>query len=186
MNAVAQRFLEPDLDSRETRESIGVLISAGADAWSCPELGELRRGGFDSERSNGLYFKVKEQRNSYFTRCLAKHDGPVFATTDYLSRYASNIRASMPDGRYHTVLRASGYVRNESHPSPRHSFEITRRRIARAAVADRAWHDDFAGRREHHRDLKTRSGLLKSVDRVSADMQRHVLAGRAMCRFHFS
>ena len=99
MNVVGQKVLEQDSDSSETSERIGAVISAEADVWSSPGMAELHRGGFDSERCSRSHSEVNEQRVPYVTRCLVEYDRRAVGTIDHACRYASEIRAFMPDGK---------------------------------------------------------------------------------------
>lgn len=114
MNPMAQKVLEQDPDPRETRKRIEAVISAEADAWSYPRRVELRRDGFDCERS-----EVRKQRTAYVTRCLAEHDGLVVAVTHYVCEYADEIRAFMSEGRHYSVPGADDYGRSDTCPNLR-------------------------------------------------------------------
>lgn len=179
MSAMAQEFLDHDPDSRETHERIDAVIGADAAVWSSPGPVGLRRGGFDSERCKLPHSHVKEQRVPCAMRNLVEQDGSVVGTTGYVCRYASKIRALMPDGGHHTMPGSSTHGRNDSRPKPRHFFEIDRQSITHAAIAGREGPDGLTRRRARNRELETRSGQAESVDRSSADMQHLIFAGSA-------
>jgi len=106
-----------------------------ADVWSCPSFSELRRDGFDCERWNRLHPETKDQRVPYVTQCLAQHDGPAIAATDYVREYADQIRAFMPQGKRYVVLGTDGYGRSDTRENLRSFFEVDRYWIAHAAIS---------------------------------------------------
>ena len=106
-----------------------------ADVWSCPSFTELSRNGFDCERWNRLHPAKQDQRTPHVAECLARHDGPVVAATDYVRGVADQIRAFIPHGRRYTVLGTDGYGRSDSRAHLLDFFEVNDRWIAHAAVA---------------------------------------------------
>ncbi|MER3546195.1 MAG: pyruvate dehydrogenase (acetyl-transferring), homodimeric type [Rhodanobacteraceae bacterium] len=109
-------------------------FGVAADIWSCPSFSELRRDGFDCERWNRLHPESKDQRVPYVAQCLADHDGPVVAATDYVREYADQIRAFMPRGKRYIVLGTDGYGRSDTREHLRAFFEVDRYWIAHAAL----------------------------------------------------
>jgi FixJ family two-component response regulator len=65
---------------------------------------------------------------------LAKHDGPVIASTDYMKNYAEQIRPFMPKGRTYKVLGTDGFGRSDFRSKLREHFEINRHYIVVAAL----------------------------------------------------
>jgi pyruvate dehydrogenase E1 component len=65
-------------------------------------------------------------------QCLAKHDGPVVAATDYVQMYANQIRPFV-DRRY-VVLGTDGYGRSDTRKNLRRFFEVDRNYVAVAAL----------------------------------------------------
>jgi pyruvate dehydrogenase E1 component len=106
-----------------------------ADVWSCPSYSELSRDGFDCERWNRLHPEAKAPRIAYMTACLANHDGPVIAASEYVRAVADQVRAFVPEGRLFTVLGADGFGRSDTREHLRDFFEVDAHWIAHAALA---------------------------------------------------
>jgi pyruvate dehydrogenase E1 component len=102
-----------------------------ADVWSVTSFTELRREGMDVERWN-LLNPEKKQKTSYVTECLAKAEGPVIASTDYMKAFADQIRAYIPQ-RY-VVLGTDGFGRSDSREALRDFFEVDRYHVVLAAL----------------------------------------------------
>jgi len=102
-----------------------------ADIWSVTSFNELRRDGLDVERWNMLHPEAT-QRVSFVEQCLAKRNGPVIASTDYIKSYADQIRGFLP-ARY-TVLGTDGFGRSDSRKKLRGFFEVDRHYVAIAAL----------------------------------------------------
>ena len=107
--------------------------SVAADVWSCPSFTELAREGADAERWNLLH-PTEARRKSYVEQCLAKHDGPVIASTDYVRAFAEQIRPFVPAGRAYRVLGTDGYGRSDTRQKLRWHFEVDRSWVAVAAL----------------------------------------------------
>ena len=105
----------------------------GASIWSCPSFNELARDGQAAERWNLLH-PTEQPRIAYVTEQLAKHDGPVIASTDYMKNYAEQIRAFVPKGRTYKVLGTDGYGRSDFRTKLREHFEVNRHYIVVAAL----------------------------------------------------
>lgn len=105
--------------------------SVSADVWSVTSFTELRREGMDVERWN-LLNPEKKQKTSYVTECLAKAEGPVIASTDYMKAFADQIRAYIPQ-RY-VVLGTDGFGRSDSREALRDFFEVDRYHVVLAAL----------------------------------------------------
>ena len=119
----------------EAAELLAADFGVKADVWSCPSFSELSRDGFDCERYNRLHPEAEEPRLPYVAQCLAGHDGPVVAVTEYVRAVADQVRAFVPDGRHFTALGADGYGRSDTREHLRHFFEVDRYWIAHAALA---------------------------------------------------
>ena len=104
-----------------------------ADVWSCPSFNELAREGQDVERWNLLH-PTEPQRESFVTRQLAGHAGPVIASTDYIKNYVEQIRPFIPKGRAYKVLGTDGFGRSDFRYRLREHFEINRHYITVAAL----------------------------------------------------
>ena len=119
----------------EAAELLDKEFGVMADVWSCPSFSELSRDGFDCKRWNRLHPEPKERRVPYVTQCLADHEGPVVATTEYVRAVADQVRAFMPTGRSYTALGADGFGRSDTREALRTFFEVGPRWIAHAAIA---------------------------------------------------
>ncbi|HEX7348112.1 MAG TPA: pyruvate dehydrogenase (acetyl-transferring), homodimeric type [Rhodanobacteraceae bacterium] len=105
-----------------------------ADVWSCPSFNELARDGFDCERWNRLHPTAKQKHVPYFTACLAKHEGPVVAASEYVRAVTDQVRAFVPEGRRFTALGADGFGRSDTREALRGFFEVDEFWIAEAAI----------------------------------------------------
>jgi pyruvate dehydrogenase E1 component len=105
----------------------------GADVWSATSFTELRRDGLDAERWNMLHPEAKP-RIPYVEQCLAKHEGPVVAASDYIKTFADQIRPFVPKDRSYRVLGTDGFGRSDSRSKLRHFFEVNRCFVAIAAL----------------------------------------------------
>jgi pyruvate dehydrogenase E1 component len=117
-------------------QDFGVL----ADVWSVTSFTELRRDGIEVERFNTLNPLEKKPRVPYVTEQLAKRDGPVIASTDYIRAFADQIRAWVPN-RYR-VLGTDGFGRSDYRKALRSFFEVDRHHVAVSAL--KALADDGA------------------------------------------
>jgi pyruvate dehydrogenase E1 component len=106
-------------------------FGVAADVWSVTSFNELRRDGIDAERWNLLHPEEKA-RTPYVQECLAGHDGPVIASTDYIRTYADQIRPYI-DRRY-TTLGTDGFGRSDLRRKLREFFEVDRHYVAIAAL----------------------------------------------------
>jgi len=106
-------------------------FGVAATVWSAPSFTELQRDGAAAERWNMLHPEEKP-RQSYVAQCLAKHDGPVVAATDYVQMYANQIRPFV-DRRF-VVLGTDGYGRSDTRKNLRRFFEVDRNYVAVAAL----------------------------------------------------
>jgi pyruvate dehydrogenase E1 component len=119
------------------RESIAAAemlekdFGVAADVWSVTSFNELRREGLDAERWNMLHPEAK-QRISYVEECLAKRNGPVIASTDYMKSYADQIRGFLP--KRFKVLGTDGFGRSDTRKKLRGFFEVDRNYICVAAL----------------------------------------------------
>jgi pyruvate dehydrogenase E1 component len=104
-----------------------------ADVWSCPSFNELTRDGQDAERHNMLH-PMETPRVSFVGQQLAKHSGPVVASTDYMKAYAEQIRPFIPKDRTYKVLGTDGFGRSDFRSKLREHFEVNRHYIVVAAL----------------------------------------------------
>jgi pyruvate dehydrogenase E1 component len=109
------------------RDDFGVA----ADVWSATSFTELARDGDDVARWNMLHPEA-EARVPYVAACLAGHDGPLVAATDYMRSYANQIRPYVD--RPYTVLGTDGFGRSDTRANLRRFFEVDRHYVAIAAL----------------------------------------------------
>ncbi len=102
-----------------------------ADVWSVTSFTELRREGLEVERWNMLNPEQKS-RSSYVEQCLAKTEGPVIASTDYMKSFADQIRSFVP--RRFITLGTDGFGRSDSREALRSFFEVDRYYVTLAAL----------------------------------------------------
>ena len=112
-----------------------------ADVWSITSFTELSREGQNVQRWN-LYHPEEKPQRSYVESCLAGHNGPVVATTDYVRLYAEQIR-SLIQQRY-VVLGTDGFGRSDTRERLRQFFEVDRHTIAFTALKALADDGDLA------------------------------------------
>jgi pyruvate dehydrogenase E1 component len=65
---------------------------------------------------------------------LVGHQGPVVASTDYMTAYSEQIRAYIPAGRAYKVLGTDGFGRSDFRSKLREHFEVNRHYIVVAAL----------------------------------------------------
>jgi pyruvate dehydrogenase E1 component len=102
-----------------------------ADVWSVTSFTELRREGLNVERDNMLH-PEQASKLSYVEQCLAKTEGPVIASTDYMKAFADQIRNFVP--RRYITLGTDGYGRSDSREALRNFFEVDRYYVTLAAL----------------------------------------------------
>jgi pyruvate dehydrogenase E1 component len=106
-------------------------FDVAADVWSVTSFTELRREGLEVERWNMLH-PLEEARRPFVAECLARREGPVVASSDYIRTFADQIRQWVP-GRY-TVLGTDGFGRSDSRSALRRFFEVDRHYVTVAAL----------------------------------------------------
>jgi pyruvate dehydrogenase E1 component len=120
-------------ESLAAQELLAKDWGIAADVWSCPSFNELTRDGQDVERFNMLN-PLETPRVPFVAQQLAKHDGPVIASTDYMKNYAEQIRSFIPKGRTFKVLGTDGFGRSDFRSKLREHFEVNRHYIVVAAL----------------------------------------------------
>jgi pyruvate dehydrogenase E1 component len=105
-----------------------------SDLWSVTSFTELRRNGLDVERHNMLHPEEKTPQVAYVTEQLAKTDGPIIASTDYMKLFADQIRPFVPKGREYKVLGTDGFGRSDFRAKLREHFEVDRHFVVVAAL----------------------------------------------------
>ncbi|KDD98311.1 putative pyruvate dehydrogenase subunit E1, partial [Bordetella bronchiseptica SBL-F6116] len=104
-----------------------------SDIWSVTSFTELRRDGLDAERHNLLHPEGKQQV-PYVTTQLAKSDGPIIASTDYMKLFADQIRPFVPKDRTYKVLGTDGFGRSDFRYKLREHFEVDRHFVVLASL----------------------------------------------------
>jgi len=104
-----------------------------ADVWSATSFTELRRDGMDCERHNMLHPSEKP-KVPFVTQQLAKTEGPIIASTDYMKLFADQVRPFMPAGRHYKVLGTDGFGRSDFRFKLREHFEVNRHFVVLAAL----------------------------------------------------
>ncbi len=120
-------------ESQAAKELLESDWGVGANVWSCPSFNELARDGQNAERWNLLH-PTELACVPYVTQQLAKVQGPVIASTDYMKNYAEQIRAFIPAGRSYKVLGTDGFGRSDFRSKLREHFEVNRHYIVVAAL----------------------------------------------------
>ena len=105
-----------------------------SDLWSVTSFTELRRNGLDAERHNMLHPDEKKPQVAYVTEQLAKTEGPIIASTDYMKLFADQIRPFVPKGREYKVLGTDGFGRSDFRSKLREHFEVDRHFVVVAAL----------------------------------------------------
>ncbi|KDB63121.1 putative pyruvate dehydrogenase (acetyl-transferring), homodimeric type, partial [Bordetella bronchiseptica B18-5 (C3)] len=104
-----------------------------SDIWSVTSFTELRRDGLDAERHNLLHPEGKQQV-PYVTTQLAKSEGPIIASTDYMKLFADQIRPFVPKDRTYKVLGTDGFGRSDFRYKLREHFEVDRHFVVLASL----------------------------------------------------
>jgi pyruvate dehydrogenase E1 component len=102
-----------------------------ANVWSVTSYSELARDGARVERRNRLHPSAAVAA-CYVDQCLAEHQGPVIAATDYVRAVPDQIRAYVP--RRYVTLGTDGFGRSDTRANLRRFFEVDRYHIALAAL----------------------------------------------------
>lgn len=119
---------------REVREAAHILrdeFGVESDVWSIPSINELKREAMETYRWNMLH-PNDEPRESYVEQCLAGHEGPVIASTDYMRMFADQLREYIP--RRYKVLGTDGYGRSDTRAKLRSFFEVNSHYVVVAAL----------------------------------------------------
>ncbi|MEO5732880.1 MAG: pyruvate dehydrogenase (acetyl-transferring), homodimeric type [Rubrivivax sp.] len=120
-------------ESQAAQKLLAEDWGVSATVWSCPSFNELGREGQDCERWNLLH-PEQAARESFVSKQLSPHAGPVVAATDYMKSYVEQIRAFLPKGRSFKVLGTDGYGRSDFRSKLREHFEVNRHYIVVAAL----------------------------------------------------
>lgn len=102
-----------------------------ADIWSVTSANELYREGLDVARHNLLHPEA-QPKLSYLESCLAKTEGPIIISTDYVKLYSEQLRQFMP--RRYEVLGTDGFGRSDARAALRKHFEVDRYYVVYTAL----------------------------------------------------
>src|SRR5690606_1872623 len=106
----------------------------GSDVWSVTSFTELRRDGLDCERAALLNPEGKDLPVPYVTTQLAKTDGPIVVSTDYIKAFGDQIRPFVPKDRTFKVLGTDGFGSSDYRFKQREHFEVDRHFVVLAAL----------------------------------------------------
>jgi len=119
-------FREVEAAAKILYEDYGI----SSDTWSVTSFNELARDAQEAARqkrqlcSNGL---------SHLEQCLAKKQGPIIASSDYVKQYVEQI-SSYVTSPFH-ALGTNGYGRSDTRVNLRNFFEVDRYYIAITAIS---------------------------------------------------
>jgi pyruvate dehydrogenase E1 component len=125
---------------REVEAAAELLMQnfgVSSDVWSMTSPTELYRNCIEVERYNRLHLlgaKDKDYQVSFLEQSLAKTEGPIIASTDYVRLHASQLHPYMPAQRKFVALGADGYGRSDSREKLRSFFEVDRYHVAFTAL----------------------------------------------------
>jgi pyruvate dehydrogenase E1 component len=137
---------------------LAVEFGVAADVWSATSFTELRRDGEAVARHNRL--NPGDEQASWIGQCLEGRKGPAVAATDYVSAFADQVRAFVPQDTY-IVLGTDGYGRSDTRENLRRFFEVDRRQVAYAALYGL-----------YQRGELDREALLEARERLGIDPQK--------------
>ncbi len=106
---------------QEAAMILGSDWGVSADVWSVTSWNELRRDGVATTRHNFLY-PDQEPRTPYVTTKLVGSDGPVIASTDYVSELPDQIRQYVPNP--FATLGADSHGFSDTRAAARRFFHI--------------------------------------------------------------
>jgi pyruvate dehydrogenase E1 component len=109
--------------------------NVAADVWSVTSYQELYRDGHAADRWNMLH-PGETPRVPYVTQCLKDSPGVIVAALDYLKALPDSIERWMP--RKLRALGTDGFGRSEDRADLRNFFEVDRRFITLATLAELA------------------------------------------------
>ena len=106
-------------------------FNIAADLWSVTSYKELRRDGMAAERDHRLH-PHDSIRTPYITACLAGHEGPVVAASDYVKNLPDGVRQWIPNTM--VTLGTDGFGRSDNRERLRNHFEVDAKHIALGAL----------------------------------------------------
>ncbi|HYI55583.1 MAG TPA: pyruvate dehydrogenase (acetyl-transferring), homodimeric type [Microlunatus sp.] len=120
---------------QEAAMILGSEWGVSADVWSVTSWVELRRDGLAAEKHNFLH-PDEQPQVPYVTRKLAEAQGPVIASTDYMSAVPDQIRQFLPN-RFAT-LGADDHGFSDTRAAARRYFHIDVQSIVVRALQELA------------------------------------------------
>jgi pyruvate dehydrogenase E1 component len=128
----------------EVREAQKMLAkyNVAANVWSATSYKALHKDALEAERWNRLH-PEEDERLPYITQCLKNQEGPVIATTDYLSSLSGMVGRWVPEGL--VALGTDGFGRSDSRAALRDFFEVDRRYITLAALRELQRRGEISG-----------------------------------------
>lgn len=133
---VTLRLLGSGTILREVRKAAVIIreqYSINVDVWSVTSFNELRKEALAVQRENMLN-PSKKPKQAYVTEQLAKREGPVVATTDYMKAYSDQIREFVPAS--YRVMGTDGFGRSDTRENLRHFFEVDCKFVVLAALTE--------------------------------------------------
>jgi pyruvate dehydrogenase E1 component len=106
---------------QEAAMILGSDWGVSADVWSVTSWVELRRDGLAAEKHNFLH-PDEQPQVPYVTRKLAEAQGPIVASTDYMSAVPDQIRQFVPNP--FATLGADSYGFSDTRAAARRFFHI--------------------------------------------------------------
>jgi pyruvate dehydrogenase E1 component len=119
------------LQALRAQEILAEQFDVAADVWSVTSYGQLRGEALETERWNRLH-PSKKARVPYVTRMLAKTEGPVIASSDYMKSVPDMIARWV--GRRFVPLGTDGFGRSDTREALRRHFEIDAEHIVVATL----------------------------------------------------
>ncbi len=133
---VTLRLLGSGTILREVRKAAADIreqYSINVDVWSVTSFNELRKEALAVQRENMLN-PSKKPKQAYVTEQLAKREGPVVATTDYMKAHSDQIREFVPAS--YRVMGTDGFGRSDTRENLRHFFEVDTKFVVLAALTE--------------------------------------------------
>ncbi len=106
-------------------------FNIAADLWSVTSYKELRRDGLACDRDHRLH-PHQPLRKPYIAECLAGHEGPVVAASDYVKNLPDGVRQWIPNTM--VTLGTDGFGRSDNRERLRAHFEVNAKHIALGAL----------------------------------------------------
>ncbi|MBN1959605.1 MAG: pyruvate dehydrogenase (acetyl-transferring), homodimeric type [Deltaproteobacteria bacterium] len=117
------------------QEILATKYNVAADVWSVTSYQQLYREARSCERHNRLH-PSNTPKLPYVTQLLEGHQGPIIATSDYVSELPSIVSRYL--SRRFTALGTNGFGRSDTREALRYFFEVDAAYIAQAALASLA------------------------------------------------